>query len=181
MRLGGPARSPRGGFTLAEVMVALVLVGGYLVYALMGLNVSKMTAAHTHNLKLARELGLYTLGQLEAGLFWEDMDDTIGPHSYAELDPAYADFEYTIYVGQENFELATEDPEQRFDSLGYADDEDDDDDEEEEKRPYVEVMIRVTFPKLVEFPNQLILERWIPWEQVHGEGELTELEAPERP
>jgi hypothetical protein len=42
-------------------------------------------------------------------------------------------------------------------------------------------MIRVRFPKLGEFPNQLTLERWIPWEQVHAGGELTELEAPERP
>ena len=31
--------------------------------------------------------------------------------------------------------------------------------------------LRVTFPVLSEYSNQIELERWIPWTQVYGEDE----------
>ena len=37
--------------------------------------------------------------------------------------------------------------------------------------PYERVSIRVTFPKLSEQPNEITLERWIPWDQVYGVDE----------
>ena len=36
---------------------------------------------------------------------------------------------------------------------------------------YEKVRIRVEFPKLAEYENEIVLERWIPWEQVYGPDE----------
>ena len=44
-------------------------------------------------------------------------------------------------------------------------------DEEDAEEPYEKVRIRVSFPVLSEYSNQLELERWIPWDQVYGEEE----------
>ena len=63
------ASRDRSGFTLAEIAVTIVIVGIGLVLVLQGLNHSKMTAAHTRNMKLARELGHLTMGQVEAGIY----------------------------------------------------------------------------------------------------------------
>ena len=47
----------------------------------------------------------------------------------------------------------------------------DDDEEEDAEEPYEKIRVRVTFPILSEYSNQLELERWIPWDQVYGEEE----------
>ena len=44
-----PRASARAGFTLAEVMVTLVIVGIGLTLVLQGLNTAKLTAAQTRN------------------------------------------------------------------------------------------------------------------------------------
>ena len=41
---------------------------------------------------------------------------------------------------------------------------------------YEKVKVQVVFPPLAEFKNELILERWVPWEQVYGPSE-EDLEA----
>lgn len=151
-------RAAQAGFTLAEVMVALLLVGGILVYTVTGLNLSTMESGHTYSTKVARELALLTLGQLEAGLFWEDMDDEIRGN-YAEQ--GYPDFEYEVVFGQDNFE-----DEDSFDSW-YDEDDDEDEDDEESEQPYQEVKIRVIFPQFGEFTNEIVLERWVPWQQLY--------------
>lgn len=161
-----PPASSRAGFTLAEVMVALLLVGGFLVYIVAGLQTSKMTAAHTQALKQARELGLYTLSEIEAGLYWEDIDDTI-TGTYADLGYEYFSFE--VAVGEDNFPSEEYDPDAPFNMWDREDD--DDDEEDEEELPYEKVRVRVEFPQFVDFTNELILERWIPWAQVYGEEE----------
>ena len=56
------ANRARAGFTLAEVAVTLVIVAIGPTLVLQGLNTSKMSAAQTHNRKVARELALLTLG-----------------------------------------------------------------------------------------------------------------------
>ena len=161
-----PSSHSRSGFTLAEVMVALLLVGGFLVYIVAGLNTSKMAAAHTQALKQARELGLYTLSQLEAGLYWEDIDDTI-TGTYSELGYEYFSFE--VAVGEDNFPSEQNDPDSPYNM--WDRDDDDDEDEDEEELPYEKVRVRVEFPQFSEFTNELILERWIPWKQIYGEEE----------
>lgn len=145
------------GFTLAEVMVALLLVGGILVYTLTGLNLSTLESGHTYSTKLARELALLTLGQVESGLFWEEMDDEIRGN-FAEQ--GYPDFHYEVVFGQENFE-----DDESFDS--WYDEDDDDEEDEESEQPYQEVKVRVTFPKYAQFTNEVIVERWVPWRQLY--------------
>ena len=80
------ANRARAGFTLAEVAVTLVIVAIGLTLVLQGLNTSKMSAAQTHNRKVARELALLTLGEIEAGLYWEDLNSSsdILAGTYAE-------------------------------------------------------------------------------------------------
>jgi len=178
------ARTPRGGFTLAEVAVTLLIVSFALVLVLQGLNTAKFSAAQTHNRKVARELALLTLGRVESGLYWEDLNGEPGeiPGSYAE--EGYEDWRYTIGFGEDYRpdEYASEDEED-----GYWDnwawereqererlEEEDVDEDEIPAEPYEEVYVTVYFPKLGEYPNKLTIERWIPWVQVYGEDEEAE-------
>ncbi len=172
----------RAGFTLAEVAVTLVIVGIGLVFVLQGVNLAKVTAAHTHYRKVARDLALVTLGQIESGLYWEELDGTSGDTlsgTYAE--EGFEAWHYEVVLGEEEF-TATED-EYGYDQDGYHDSwlaaqeredrarEDQDQDEEEITEPFEKVRIKVTFPKLGERDNALVLERWIPWDQVYGAPE----------
>ena len=172
--LGRPdATGARAGFTLAEVMVALMLVGGVLVYTLAGLNLSQLESGHTYSMKIARELALQKLGEIESGLYWEDMDDEISG-SFSEQ--GHPDFHYEVVFGSDNFE---DERDGAFDSWSSEDD-DDDEDEEEAEQPYQEVRIKVTFPPLGEFSNELVVERWLPWNQLYpGEGDDADSEGEE--
>lgn len=161
-------RHARAGFTLAEVAVTIVIVGIALVLVLQGLNTSKVTAAHTRNQKLARDLGLFTLGQIESGLLRDDIDSgMVG--TYAE--EGYPDFNWEIAVGDDTLREQPQDG--KFDSWAptAAEEEAKKDEEEDAEEPYEKVRVRVTFPKIREFTNELTLERWIPWAQVYGEAE----------
>ena len=176
------ARCKRSGFTLAEVAVTLVIMGIALLWILDGLTRAKFIAAHTHNQKMANELGLMTLGEIEAGLFWEEIDDQFSGN-YAE--EGYEAFTWEVVLGDESF-LNYEDPEGTlpFDKLAAdrekeeEEEEDDyDEDDEEAEEPYEQVRIRVLFPQLTEAPAELILERWVPWEQVYGSDDEDEESA----
>jgi len=173
------ARNRRGGFTLAEVAVTLLIVSFALVLILQGLNTAKFSAAQTHNRKVARELALLTLGRVESGLYWEDLDGEPGeiPGSYAE--EGYEEWRYTIGFG-EDYRPDEYAPEEQED--GYWDnwawereqererlEEEDAEEQEVVAEPYEEVYVTVYFPKLGDYPNQLTIERWIPWVQVYGE------------
>jgi len=57
----------------------------------------------------------------------------------------------------------------------------DKEEEEETTEPYEKVRIRVSFPKLGEFPNTLTLERWMPWEDVYGPEAAEDGETPAAP
>ena len=163
-----PRRSRRRGFTLAEVAMTIVIMGIGLVLVLQGLNTAKLTAAHTRNYKLARELALLTIGQVESGLFQDEIDEIGLSGSYA--DEGHPDFSYEIVVGDETFEQPTGD--EAFDSWAPRDeDETDEEEDEETEEPFEKVKVKITFPKAQEFSNELVLERWIPWKQVYGESE----------
>ncbi len=159
----------RSGFTLAEVAVTIVIVGITLVYVMQGLNTSKMTAALTRNQKLARDLGLFTLGQIESGLLRDDLETgMVGSYS----EEGYPDFNWEIAVGDDALQdTSTEKP---YDSWAPTDkelDEKSKEDEEAAEEPYEKIRVRVTFPRVLEFSNELTLERWMPWKQVYGEAE----------
>jgi len=181
----------RAGFTLAEVAVTLLIVAIGLVLVLQGLTSAKLSAAETHYRKVARELGLLTLGQVEAGLFWEELGDGKGKSSgdvmtgtYAE--EGYEEFSYELVLGEEEFHdnsrerqdgregyhdswEAEREREERAEERAGKDK--DDDEEDEVTEPFQKVRVKVGYPQLSERESSLILERWMPWEQVYGSEE----------
>lgn len=171
--------SARAGFTLAEVMVTLMIVAIGLVLVLEGLQRSKISAAQTHNRKVARQLAQLTVGQLEAGLFWEELDgaskDEVLTGTYAE--DGYEDFHYEMVLGQEEFR----DESTSYRDQGYHDSweyerqreerlnsDKDDEEADEADEPFQKVRIRVSYPNFGEQASSFVLERWIPWDLVYG-------------
>lgn len=180
MRLQRPTQSNRG-FTLAEVAVTIVIVGIGLTLILQGMNTAKMAAVNNHNTKLARDLALETLGEIESGLFQEDLEDSddIMNGSYAER--GYPNFYWELCLGDETFpDLEGRTESQMHDSWRPTEyeeeleDEEEEDEDEEATEPYEKVKIRVTFPPLQGYKNTLIFERWMIWEQVYGAEEEEE-------
>ncbi|MCC7013538.1 MAG: hypothetical protein IT454_13320 [Planctomycetes bacterium] len=159
----------RSAFTLAEVAVTIALVGLALAWMLQILNASKLTAAYSRNLKLSRELALMTLGQIEAGLFEDDIDDERIEGNYAE--EGYPDFYFEAVIGDENFR-PDESDRQAFDNWRHEQDEkrrNDKDQDDDAEQPYEKIQVKVIFPKVQELSNEFVLERWVPWKQVHPE------------
>lgn len=176
-------RAPHGaraGFTLAEVAVTLLIVSIGLVLVLQGLSTAKVSAAETHFRKVARELALLTLGRVEAGLFWEELDGdgTTLTGTYAE--EGYEDFHYELVFGEEDFSQSSERSGREssyHDSWEYERERererrerenDNGDDEDQTEEPFEKVRIRVSYPRLTERESTLTLERWMPWQQVYG-------------
>ena len=163
----------RPGFTLDEVAITIVIVSVTLVLVLQGLNTAKVTAAHTHNRKVARELALLTLGEVEAGLYWEDLDGETASFSGTYAEEGYEEFFWEIFIGEE-LDSYEEDGDGYFDSYAYRREIEEEEDEDSPfgsgstGGPYETVSVRVTFPRLAEQSNELVLERWIPLEQVYG-------------
>ena len=169
----------RAGFTLAEVAVTLLIVTIGLVLVLQGLTGAKLSAAESHHRKVARELALLTLGQVEAGLFWEDLDGggDVLTGTYAEED--YEEYHYELVLGDAEFSEDEQDPR----AGGYHDtwrhererreraEDDDEEEEEETAQPFEKVRIKVVYPQLGERPGAVVLERWMDWESVYGEEE----------
>ena len=170
-------RPRRAGFTLAEVAVTIVIVGIGLTLILQGLNASTMTAAHTRDMRLARELGLRTLGEIASGLWWDEIE--------TGTDGAYEDhpeFTWEIALGDEPF-IDDEMDDEAMDTWAErqrirdererekAAEDAEDEDENEPQEPYEKVRVRVHFPKIQELPDHLDIERWIPWEQAYGPEE----------
>jgi prepilin-type N-terminal cleavage/methylation domain-containing protein len=160
------ARRAQSGFTLAEVAVTIVIVGIGMILVLQGLNTAKITAAQTRNVKLARELALFTLGQVESGLFQDDIENGI-TGSYA--DQGYPEFSYEVAVGDQTF--LERDPNAPHDSWAKTQEELEEEEESDVQEPFEKVKIRITFPKFAEYENEKVFERWIPWEQVYGSEE----------
>jgi prepilin-type N-terminal cleavage/methylation domain-containing protein len=165
-----PQKSARtSGFTLAEVAVTIALVGLALVYMLQGLNTAKLTAAYTANIKLSKELALLTLGRIESGLYEEELDDERIEGTYD--DDGYEGFRFEAVIGEANLPPRDDEDDRFFDNWRYEDEEYDDDDDEEAEQPYEKVQIRVTFPQMStpdqQLKNELVIERWLPWRQLH--------------
>ena len=167
-------RTQKGGFTLAEVAVTIVIVGIAVVMMLQSLNRAKLESAHTRNTKLARELALITLGQIESGLFRDDLDRGLSG-TYA--DEGYPMFAYEVVAGDDSFLSADtgyggnrfdtwQDRRQREDEARSASERDED---EEAREPYERVKVKVTWQvKIQDLPTELVLERWMPWDQAYG-------------
>ena len=163
------SRSARSGFTLAEVAVTIAIVGIALVLCLQGLNGSKLQAAYTRNYRLARELAMQTLGEVGSGMHAEDIEDGM-EGSYADRD--YPQYTFELVVGDDTLS-DTEDDSWDKPHDSWEKDEDEDEDEEAEQ-PYEKVKIRVRFPPIQDYPDELVLEQWYPWNQVYGTPEEQE-------
>jgi len=166
--------SPRGGFTLAEVAVTLLIVGMCLMYVLQGL--------HTYQKKVAREMATLTLGHIESGLYWEELEmgDDMIQGSYAE--EGYEDYFWEVLFGddvefstrlEEDLEedaLPSDTYQYRQEQLEDHDDYDEDA-AEDTAEPFEKVRVRVELRTKTEERVLITMERWIPWELVYGEGE----------
>lgn len=176
----------RGGFTLAEVAVTIAIVGIALTMLVQGLNKAKFEAAHTRNLKVARELALTTLGEIAGGVYADELDDDDRlDGTYA--DYGYEDFSFEVLIGDQQFEDVDDDEQdsnlpydtvlarrQREEDARADSDEDEDEDEDEIEEPYETVKIRVRFPAIKEYDNDFTLEQWMEWSLIHGEPEATD-------
>lgn len=160
------ARGPGRGFTLAEVAVTIALMGLALVYLMQGLNASKITAANTRNLKLSKELALLTLGRVESGVYEEEIENDRLEGTYAE--EGYPEFLFEVVIGEANF-LLEANPGEFFDNWAYEREQREyDDDEDEAEQPYEKVRVKVVSPMIrEELKNELVIERWLPWKQMH--------------
>ena len=156
----------RAGFTLAEVMVVILIVGGTLLYSLQGLASSMSQASHTRDIKIARELSLFKLGQFASGLYSEDIEDHMtGDFSEQE----YGQFAWEVVLGDEAFDDSEDEGRGNFDNWDPEDD--DDEDEELTEKPYQEVRVKVTFNGPRDAHNEVIMEQWITWSFLYGEEE----------
>jgi prepilin-type N-terminal cleavage/methylation domain-containing protein len=170
MRPPSRPRSSSQAFTLAEVAVTIAIVGLILVFVLQGINEAKMLAAHTRNRRLARELALQTIGQIESSMFKDEIRDDRIEGTYA--DEGYADFAFEAVIGDKNFRSRNESG--GFDNWNTeADQKKKEDQDEDQEQPYEKVQIKVTFPGTSEdiSKNELVLEKWLPWKQVHPDDD----------
>jgi len=169
--------SPRSrqGFTLAETAVTIAVVAIVLTLTLQALEVAKLSAAHTMYRKVAWQLGIEMLGEIEAGR-WQDELDSGASGTFAERDQP--EYYWEVVLGDEAFpdvpEIDLNDPNRPFDTWRSRDEwrsQNTDDNEEDSVEPYEKVKLRIRFPKLRDFSNEFILERWVRWPQIYGEEE----------
>lgn len=160
--------------------MTIALVGIVLAWLLQSLSASKLTAAHARDLKLARELALLTLGQIESGLYEDDLDSERIEGNYSE--EGHPTFLFEAVIGEQNFKPSDDDA-RAFDNwreeqarrereLREVDE------EEETEQPYEKIQIKVIYTKIQELPNEYVLEKWVPWDVLHPpEEEETDANA----
>src|SRR5262249_52651545 len=121
----------------------------------------------TRNLKVARDLAELVVGQVESGLFQDEVQSGSGMQGTFS-EQGYPEFSYEIVLGDDTFN----EPDKTtgaFDTWKKKDEKKKEqvDEQDQAEQPYEKVKVRVTFPKLEEFTNQVTLEQWLPWKQVH--------------
>ena len=169
----------RAGFTLAEAAVTIAIVAIVLTVMLQGLQGAKFSAAHNRARKTAYELGTEMMGLISAGL-WQDEIESGLTGSFAEQDEP--DFFWEVALGEDALAEASDDGSERpFDNFQARRDwdesqEDESEEDEENTEPFEKIKLRVNYPKFSDFPDELVLERWIRWEQVYGPSEEDLLE-----
>ena len=174
-----------GGFTLVEAAITLAIVALVLVTILQGMEGAKLSAYHTRQKKTAYELAVGLLGEVSVGLWREELESGMTGNG-AELDEP--DFFWELALGEDVLEEQQDNDEERpFDNFAARRDweernrsdteEDELEDGEEPVEPFEKIRIRVTFTKLRDFSNELVLESWVPWEEIYGPTEEDETAA----
>jgi len=163
------------------VAVTLLIFAIGVLLVLQGLNTAKISAAQTHNRKVARELALLTIGRVESGLFWEDLGGEADVQFGTYADEGYEDFRWEVVLGQDNFPSDYNEQGDRgyFDNYAHKRqvleeeqrNSDSQDEEERTAEPFEKVRVKVTFPKFGDADPELLVERWIPWSLVYGDDE----------
>ena len=119
------------------------------------------------------------MGLISAGL-WQDEIESGLTGSFAEQDEP--DFFWEVALGEDALAEASDDGSERpFDNFQARRDwdesqEDESEEDEENTEPFEKIKLRVNYPKFSDFPDELVLERWIRWEQVYGPSEEDLLE-----
>lgn len=177
-----PRGSTSGGFTLVEAAITLAIVALVLVTILQGMEGAKLTAFHTRQKKIAYELGVGLLGEVSVGLWREDLESGM-TGDFAEQDEE--NFFWELALGEDVFdEQQSDDQDRPFDNFAARRDWEEDnrseteenelEDGEEPVEPFEKVRVRITFAKVRNFPNEMILESWVPWEDIYGPSEEDE-------
>lgn len=176
---GSRARAA-SGFTLVEAALTLAIVALVLVTVLRGMEGAKLTAFQTRQKKTAYELAQGMLGEITVGLWREDLESGMSG-TFVERDEP--DFIWELALGEDVFEDqgnddGTERPFDNFaarrdwDEQNRSDTEDEEyEDGEAPEEPFEKIRIRVTFRKVKNFSNEIVLEKWAPWEEIYGPSE----------
>ncbi|QDV07136.1 hypothetical protein Poly30_26550 [Planctomycetes bacterium Poly30] len=171
--------NPAGaGFTLVEAALTLAIVALVLVTVLQGMEGAKLSAFQTRQKKTAYELAQGMLGEITVGLWRDELESGMNG-TFAEQDEP--DFLWEVALGEDVFEEQATDDERPFDNFAARRDWEErnrSDSEEEEyedgeapAEPFEKIRIRVTFQKVKDFSNEIVLERWCPWEEIYGPSE----------
>ncbi len=173
-------RHGRAGFTLAEAAITIAIVGLTITYTLRALTAAQTTSAHTHEVKLAREMALRTLGEVSTGQFLVDSGEVLTGTYDEEVAPFMS---YEVAFGDATLPTRSRDDEgeRSFDNWQardqYRQENNLEEDLDGEHEPFEKVVIRVSFAKHSDLPDYIELESWIPWEQVYGLDEELDPEA----
>lgn len=169
------ARGRRGGFTLIEVMAAVLLLAISLVLMLKLRNDALGRASDGRALSVASRLGLGLLRQIEAARVSELYDGYTGDFS----DEGFPDFYYSIGVGDDSALAggAAQDEDEliwRQAKIQRAEDKaaESDEDEDEEKPPYTRIFIDVSYPSSRGERKSYFLETLLPTWAVYQDFEL---------
>ncbi|MEZ6004407.1 MAG: type II secretion system protein [Planctomycetota bacterium] len=166
------SRRARSGFTLIEAAITIAIVGLAVTYTLQALTSAQTTAAYSHDLKLAREMGLRTLGQAATGQFEHEYGQLLTGNYPEDEAPRMS---YQMVFGDTQLPPHGDDVDrnrERVDNWANRRDweerQGNTTGDEEEHGEYETVKIRVLFPKhSTELPDSIELEAWLPWTQVY--------------
>lgn len=156
----------RGGFTLMEVMAAVMLIAIALTVMLDLREQAVARAANGHRLAVAARLGSQLLHRIEAGMELDVIDGTQG--DFAE--EGYDDFLYIVALGDgssyaENDEIDTDSPEWAWrDSLRKREDDRIEEDGDDQRPEKTRVVIRISYPgfdlEMREYRLEAMIDSW---------------------
>lgn len=161
-------RGSADGFSLIEIMAALMLLAVSLTIMLDLRNRSIGKAAEAHYLSVASRLGLQLLHRIEAGRVADLFDGYTGDFS----DSKYPNFVYVIGIGDGSAYASGALSEEEEVWREAAEEEYDEEADAEEKPPMTRVFITITYPNAEGEEAEFNLETLCPTWAVYQDFEL---------